>query len=98
MNINPEIAQVGGAQQRRQVDAQRGQHRPGPVKTSSSDQRVPGQAQDVERYVEILKTMDPADIHRIEDLRGRIQAGTYSSTPEELVDPLLEALEGDEHP
>lgn len=44
------------------------------------------------RFVEIVKTMDPTDLHRVEDIRQRIADGSYTATADELVDPLLEAL------
>jgi flagellar biosynthesis anti-sigma factor FlgM len=57
-------------------------------------------AQAIARYVDILKAMNPADLHRVEDLRARIQDGTFTATAEELAGPLSELLDqeqGDDH-
>lgn len=43
----------------------------------------------VERYVSVLKTMNPLNLHRVEDLRQRIADGSYSTDPDELADLLL---------
>jgi flagellar biosynthesis anti-sigma factor FlgM len=50
-------------------------------------------AQAIARYVDILKSMNPADLHRVEDLRARIQDGSFTATPEELAGPLSELLD-----
>ena len=43
----------------------------------------------VGRFVEILKTMNPLDLHKVEDLRQRIADGRYQAEPDELADLLL---------
>lgn len=48
--------------------------------------------EDVERYVDILKNMDPTDLHRVENLRQSIEDGTYNSELDELMSPLLDFL------
>lgn len=48
-----------------------------------------GDAGAIERYVSVLKTMDPANLHKVEDLRARIADGSYTADPEELADLLL---------
>jgi flagellar biosynthesis anti-sigma factor FlgM len=50
-------------------------------------------AQAIARYVDILKAMNPADLHRVEDLRARIQDGTFTATAEELAGPLSDLLD-----
>ncbi len=48
-----------------------------------------GDAEAIGRYVTVLKTMNPASLHRVEDLRARIADGSYNADPEELADLLL---------
>jgi flagellar biosynthesis anti-sigma factor FlgM len=48
--------------------------------------------QAIARYVDILKAMNPADLHRVEELRARIQDGSFTATPEELAGPLSDLL------
>ena len=48
--------------------------------------------QAIARYVDILKSMNPADLHRVEELRARIQDGSFTATPEELAGPLSDLL------
>ncbi len=50
---------------------------------------------EIARFVETLKQVDPARLHRVEDLRARIAAGEYRATAEELADPVLDALLGE---
>lgn len=54
--------------------------------------------QAIARYVDILKAMDPADLHKVEELRARIQDGSFTATPEELAGPLSDLLGGDSKP
>ncbi len=49
--------------------------------------------QAIARYVDILKAMNPADLHRVEDLRARIKDGSFTATPEELAGPLSDLLD-----
>lgn len=51
--------------------------------------------QAIARYVDILKSMNPADLHRVEDLRARIQDGSFTATPEELAGPLSDLLDNE---
>ncbi|HEX3134426.1 MAG TPA: hypothetical protein VHX44_12680 [Planctomycetota bacterium] len=51
--------------------------------------------QAIARYVDILKAMNPADLHRVEDLRARIQDGSFSATPDELAGPLSDLLDNE---
>lgn len=45
----------------------------------------------VGRMVGILKSMNPLDVHKVEDLRQRIADGEYTAEPEELADLILGA-------
>ena len=53
-----------------------------------------GDAAAISRFVDVLKTMNPASLHRVEDLRARIADGSYSADPDELASLIL----GDERP
>jgi anti-sigma28 factor (negative regulator of flagellin synthesis) len=55
----------------------------------AADQASFGDAGTIERYVSVLKTMNPVSLHKVEDLRARIANGTYSADPEELADLIL---------
>jgi anti-sigma28 factor (negative regulator of flagellin synthesis) len=55
----------------------------------AADQASFGDAGTIERYVSVLKTMNPVSLHKVEDLRVRIANGTYSADPEELADLIL---------
>jgi len=41
------------------------------------------------RFVSVLKGMDPANVHRVEELRNRIANGSYRADPDELADLLV---------
>jgi anti-sigma28 factor (negative regulator of flagellin synthesis) len=43
--------------------------------------------------VELIKAMNPADLHRVEELRARIADGSFTATPDELADLLDDQLE-----
>jgi flagellar biosynthesis anti-sigma factor FlgM len=47
----------------------------------------------IARFVDILKAMDPSDLHRVEELRERIRNGTFTATPDELAGPLSDLLD-----
>lgn len=49
--------------------------------------------QAIARYVDILKAMNPADLHRVEELRARIKDGSFSAAPDELAGPLSDLLD-----
>ena len=49
--------------------------------------------QAIARYVDILKAMNPTDLHRVEELRKRIKDGSFTATPEELAGPLSDLLD-----
>lgn len=51
--------------------------------------------QAIARYVDILKSMNPADLHRVEELRARIKDGSFTATPEELAGPLSDLLDNE---
>lgn len=55
----------------------------------AADQASFGDAEAIGRYVAVLKTMNPANLHKVEDLRARIADGSYTADPEELADLLL---------
>jgi anti-sigma28 factor (negative regulator of flagellin synthesis) len=49
----------------------------------------------IARYVGILKNMNPADLHKVEQLRERIADGSFTATPDELADSLSDLLDRD---
>ncbi len=62
---------------------------------SNSDQLVNSSeisSAEIQRYVDVLKNMDPSDLHRVEDLRQSIEDGSYDSNLNDLIDPLLDFL------
>jgi anti-sigma28 factor (negative regulator of flagellin synthesis) len=50
----------------------------------------------IARYVGILKSMNPADLHKVEELRARIADGSFTATPDELADSLSNLLDRDD--
>ena len=57
--------------------------------TGPADHANFGDIATISRYVDVLKTMNPANLHKVEDLRARIADGSYSADPEELADLIL---------
>lgn len=76
---------------RRQADAAKGQRTgspaQGPAKPDAS--YTAGDAASVGRLVQILRSANPADVQRIDELKQRIADGSYRADPEELADLLL---------
>ena len=50
--------------------------------------------QQIDRYVQILKSMNPAELHRVEELRARIRDGSFKADAESLAGPLADLLGG----
>ena len=50
---------------------------------------------ELQKYVNILKDMDPVDLHRIEDLQRRIADGSYDSDLSDNLDDLMTFLDDD---
>ncbi len=48
----------------------------------------------IARYVQLLKDMNPVDLHKIDQLRQRIAEGSYSASADELAGPLTDLLGG----
>lgn len=46
----------------------------------------------VRSYVQLLKTMNPEDLHRVEELRERIQSGAYKADPDEMAEHIARQL------
>jgi anti-sigma28 factor (negative regulator of flagellin synthesis) len=96
MKINPHISDVDPTLRKRQVERARDDHTPESTKQSAKGEAAAGafgiQQQEVTRYVAMLKDMDPVDLHRVEDIRQRIENGAYSTEMDELIDPLLDFL------
>src|SRR5258708_31765022 len=47
---------------------------------------------EIARYVQILKAMNPVDLHRVESLRARIKEGSYPAEADQLAGPLADLL------
>lgn len=101
MRINSHIGDVDPSLRKRQIDASKRAERPDRPDPSSrgaqAAARLELSSQDIDRYVAILKEMDPVDLHRVEDIRQRIADGSYQADIDDLVDPLLQFL-GDDEP
>jgi anti-sigma28 factor (negative regulator of flagellin synthesis) len=100
MEIPPEFKPTDPIQRPRRSAqaAQAASGHPAPVAPAASagsganDSAAVGQGFDaasVERFVGVLKTMNPLNLHRVEDLRQRIADGRYSAGAEELAELLM---------
>lgn len=49
--------------------------------------------QAIARFVALLKAMNPADLHKVEELRARIKDGTFSASANDLAGPLSKLLD-----
>lgn len=101
MEIQPHPRPVDPVQRKRQLEQARGTGESksagggqgsgsgkDSVEISSKDQSV------VAKYVSVLKGMDPANLHKLEDLKNRIAKGTYTAEPGELADMILGLTDG----
>ena len=92
MNIPPDFKPVDPAVRKRTTEA--GDR--APAKAAGANAQAPrvdqasfGDAEAIQRYVSVLKTMNPASLHRVEELRARIADGSYTADPEKLADMIL---------
>ena len=93
MDIPPDSRPLDPAARRRQLDLASGvAARKPPPRSAASDAFVGPDTEAVARYTALAqaRSTDPA---RLAALRQAIDAGTYTATPEELVDPLLDRLD-----
>lgn len=98
---NNDYRPVDPATRRRQTEA--ASARSGAPVTTAAGQSA-GQADQVDvtssspaaiaRYVQLLKDMNPVDLHKIDQLRQRIAEGSYSASADEMAGPLAELLSG----
>jgi anti-sigma28 factor (negative regulator of flagellin synthesis) len=103
MEIQPDKRQTDPVLRKRQADAaaSRGAKASESSEESSSNDRRDAvelgttSPQAIARYVDILKAMNPADLHRVEDLRARIKDGSFTATPDELAGPLSDLLDNE---
>lgn len=97
MEIQGDFRPIDPAVRKRQSEAA--------AKTTAGDQRAAGKTgdaaqldeispQQIERYVQILKSMNPTDLHRVEELRARIRDGSYRADADSLAGPLADLLGG----
>ena len=92
MNIPPDLKPVDPAVRKRTTEvAERAPAKPATANAQAPriDQASFGDAEAIQRYVAVLKTMNPASLHRVEELRARIADGSYTADPEELADMIL---------
>ena len=98
MEIPSELRPVDTPVRKRLTEAQRtpAGGTPAPAKSGSAasasettDRASFSDAASISRYVQVLKTANPTQLHKVEELRARISDGTYSAEPEELADLIL---------
>lgn len=99
MEIHGDQRPLDPATRKRQTDAANSRSAAKASESSGSSERRDAvelgttSPQAIARYVDILKAMNPADLHRVEDLRARIQDGSFTATPDELAGPLSDLLD-----
>jgi flagellar biosynthesis anti-sigma factor FlgM len=96
MEINADKRPTDPVLRKRQADAAaRTTARPGEPAPERGDAVELGATspQAIARYVDILKAMNPADLHRVEELRARIQDGSFTASPDDLAGPLSDLLD-----
>jgi anti-sigma28 factor (negative regulator of flagellin synthesis) len=98
MEIPPEFKPTDPIQRRRQAEqaarpaAGEATAAKAPPQGKPADSAAVGQGFDpasVEKFVGVLKTMNPLSLHKVEDLRQRIADGSYGADADELADLLL---------
>jgi anti-sigma28 factor (negative regulator of flagellin synthesis) len=95
MEIQGNQRPVDPALRKRQADAAAGRNTPTSATPPRTDAVELGDTspQAIARYVDILKSMNPTDLHRVEELRARIADGSLTATPDELAGPLSDLLD-----
>ena len=96
MEIKGDFRPVDPALRKRQADAAAGRSTPSSDATPPrTDAVILGETspQAIARYVEMIKAMNPADLHRVEELRARIADGSFTATPDALAGPLSDLLD-----
>ena len=98
MEINKDYRPIDPATRKRQNDAARvatqGQAQTPPASAADAVQLNDSGPAAVARYVQILKAMNPVDLHRVEELRSRIRDGSYRADPKDLAGPLASLFGG----
>lgn len=96
-----EINDLGSAdrlQRKRQSDAARAAAQPTTISNSASsadEAQVRGlDQQSITRLVDHLKTMNPVQAHRVEELRKQISDGAYSADPDALAEAFIAREDG----
>ncbi len=100
MEIHGDQRPIDPATRKRQTDAANSRAAKAPESRADGERSDAVELGDtspqaIARYVDILKAMNPADLHRVEDLRARIKDGSFTATPEELAGPLSDLLDGE---
>ncbi len=88
MQIPPENLRLDAIQRRLKADALA---RTPTVDRKTTEDRADAvdlgfSPESVQRFVDILRNMNPEDVHRVADLKKRIAEGTYTATPQDLAD------------
>ncbi|TVR42882.1 MAG: flagellar biosynthesis anti-sigma factor FlgM [Planctomycetota bacterium] len=47
----------------------------------------------LQKFVDVLKNMEPQDLHRVEDLRRQIADGSYGADADAMIDDLMSFLD-----
>jgi flagellar biosynthesis anti-sigma factor FlgM len=94
MEIQGDFRPIDPAARKRQSDAAAKTTTGSPPPPAGASDQVQISPQQIDRYVQILKSMNPADLHRVEELRARISNGSYRADAEELAGPLADLLGG----
>lgn len=98
MEIRPNHQQLDALERRRQAERSSARRdAPSPPSEGAAGGRegvlsLSLEPEQIQRYVDILKNMDPVDLHRVEEFKQRIADGSYQATVDELIDPLLDFL------
>lgn len=100
MEIHGDNRPIDPATRKRQTDAANSRNAAKESSEASSGRRDAVELgttspQAIARYVDILKAMNPADLHRVEELRARIEDGSFTATPDELAGPLSDLLDNE---
>ena len=95
MEIRPDMSGFERLERKRQHDRASGsamsgdpvsQARPAPASPQLLDNAT------VQRYVDMLSEAAPERLHQLNELRQRIENGSYNADAKELVQPILDAL------
>lgn len=97
MEITSDFRPIDPSARKRQLDAANKVADPsaGQAQPPRSDSVDLGSTtpEEIQRYVQILKAMNPVDLHKTDALRERILNGSYTASPDELATRLSDLLD-----